>query len=410
VDRTAHMRILYLHQYFATPAMVGGTRSYEMARRLVACGHDVQMITSDRSTPDRSGWRESKEAGIHVHWLSVPYSNRMGHTRRLGAFANFALRASRRAVEVGGDLVFATSTPLTIALPATRIKRRLGIPMVFEVRDLWPTLPIAVGALRSGAAIWAARWLERHAYSNAQHIIALSPGMKAGIVETGIIPEAVTVVPNSCDLEAFNIRAEATLALRQGFEWLGSRQLVLYAGTLGMINGVEYLAKIAAETISFDPEVRFVVVGSGLEEEKVRRIADDLGVLERNFFMLPSLPKAAVAAWFAAADLSTSLCVDLPELWSNSANKFFDALAAGTPVMINYEGWQADLLRDSRAGIVVPPDEPRRAAAEVVDFLGDRERRQAAEAAAAKLAREEFGRDMLFDRFRCVLETAVGGR
>jgi glycosyltransferase involved in cell wall biosynthesis len=271
--------------------MTGGTRSYEMARRLVACGHDVQMITSDRSTSGGRGWRETEEAGIHVHWLSVPYSNHMGYLQRLRAFAHFALGASRRAVEVGGDLVFATSTPLTIALPAARAKRRLGVPMVFEVRDLWPTLPIAMGALRSGAAIRAARWLERHAYSNAQHIIALSPGMKAGIVDRGVVPEAVTVVPNSCDLEAFEVSPDVAVALRHRFEWLGSRPLVLYAGTLGRINGVEYLARIAAETISLDPEVRFVVVGSGKEEEKVRRIADELGVLGRNFFMLPPLPK-----------------------------------------------------------------------------------------------------------------------
>lgn len=403
------MRILYLHQYFATPSMTEGTRSYEMARRLVACGHDVQMITSDRSTSGRRGWRETEEAGIQVHWLSVPYSNRMGHVRRLVAFASFALRASRRAVEIGGDLVFATSTPLTIALPAIRAKRRLGVPMIFEVRDLWPTLPIAVGALRSGAAIRAARWLERHAYSNAHHIIALSPGMKAGIVETGIVPEAVTVVPNSCDLEAFDIGTDTTVALRHQFEWLGSRPLVLYAGTLGRINGVEYLAKIAAETISLDAEVRFVAIGSGLEEEKVRGIADELGVLGCNFFMLPPLPKSEVAAWFAAADLSTSLCVDLPELWPNSANKFFDALAAGTPVMINYQGWQADLLRDSMAGIVVPPDEPRRAAVALHSFLGNGDRRRVAQAAARELATEEFSLDILFDRFRTVLEAATGG-
>ena len=390
--------------------MTGGTRSYEMARRLVACGHDVQMITSDQSTSGGRGWRETEEAGIHVHWLSVPYSNHMGHVQRLRAFTHFALGASRRAVEVGGDLVFATSTPLTIALPAAHAKRRLGVPMVFEVRDLWPTLPIAMGALRSGAAIRAARLLERHAYSNAQHIIALSPGMKAGIVERGVVPEAVTVVPNSCDLETFDVSPDEAVALRHRFEWLGSRPLVLYAGTFGRINGVEYLARIAAEMISLHPEVRFVVVGSGMEEERVRCVADELEVLGRNFFMLPPLPKSAVAAWFAAADLSTSLFVDLPEMWSNSANKFFDALAAGTPVMINYQGWQADLLRDSMAGFVVPPDEPGVAAAEVVGFLGNRERRRVAEGAAARLAKEEFGRDILFDRFKGVLEMAADNR
>jgi hypothetical protein len=108
------MKILYLHQYFNTPAMSGGTRSYEMARRLVAAGHEVDMITSWREPIAKKGWFEQRVDGIRVHWLPVQYANHMNYYQRIAAFFSFALRAGNRATELGGDIVFATSTPLTI--------------------------------------------------------------------------------------------------------------------------------------------------------------------------------------------------------------------------------------------------------------------------------------------------------
>src|SRR5690242_11088414 len=115
------MRIVYLHQYFATPKMAGGTRSYEMARRLAANGHEVHMVTSRTSGDDNRAfprWDVEVVDGIHVHWLPVRYENRMTYRRRMVAFALFALFASHRARRLQGEVVFATSTPLTIALPA----------------------------------------------------------------------------------------------------------------------------------------------------------------------------------------------------------------------------------------------------------------------------------------------------
>ncbi|MDZ7703684.1 MAG: glycosyltransferase [Trueperaceae bacterium] len=135
------MRIVYLHQYFNTPAMHGGTRSFEMARRLVDNGHEVHMVTSSRSTSQngkKHRWQQTQEAGILVHWLPVPYSNDMTYRNRMKAFFAYAYGAARKAAALNGDVVFATSTPLTIALPAAYAARLNRAPMVFEARDLWP--------------------------------------------------------------------------------------------------------------------------------------------------------------------------------------------------------------------------------------------------------------------------------
>ena len=404
------MRVLYLHQYFNLPSDAGGTRSYEMARRLVAWGHEVHMVTSSRLHLPGSArdWRLTEEEGIHVHWLPVPYSNTMSYPARLRAFFAFAWGAARKAASLQGDVVFATSTPLTIALPGVYASRHQGIAMVFEVRDLWPELPIAIGALRGTVLIGAARWLERLAYSNSAYVVALSPGMHDGIVRTGYPPQRVHVIPNSADLDLFDVPPEAGQEFRRRFPWLGARPLVVYTGTLGRINGVHYLARVAGEAQKIDPEVRFLVVGEGAEWEKVEMVAQDLGVLNRNFFMITSVPKSQMPAVLSAANLATSLFVDLPEMWANSANKFFDALASGTPIAINYHGWQADLLTETGAGIVLDVADVERAASWVVQAVRDRAWLERAAAAGRQLGQERFSRDLLARQLEGVLLQACG--
>jgi glycosyltransferase involved in cell wall biosynthesis len=399
------MRILFLHQYFNTPRMAGGTRSYEMARRLVEAGHQVHMITTDRAPQTREDWCVTHEAGIIVHWLPVPYSNHMSYAQRIKAFLHFAWSAARRAAKIPADVVFATSTPLTIALPAVYAARRQKIPMIFEVRDLWPELPIAVGALR-GFAIPMAEWLERFAYTNAAQIVALSPGMKEGVVRRGIPPERVHIIPNSSDIDLFDVPNGVGETFRMQHRWLQHRPLVLYAGTMGRINGVGYLADVARYMVQIAPEVRFLVVGDGYEQSTVVARANALNVLDKNFFILPSVTKNEMPVILSAATIATSLFIDLPAMWSNSANKFFDALAAGRPIAINYGGWQAELLEQTGAGIVLPPNDPQTAAQQLWSLLADKERLAYAGRAARRLAEEQFDRDKLAAKLEAVLKMA----
>ncbi|HLA64619.1 MAG TPA: sugar transferase [Rhodothermales bacterium] len=403
------MKILYLHQYFVTPDGSGGTRSYEMARRFVEAGHEVHVVTSARETRDGiSGWTESLVEGVHVHALPVPYSNRMSYTRRMGAFASFALRAGARAAEIGGDVVFATSTPLTIAVPGVYAARRLDVPMVFEVRDLWPELPVAMGALKNPALIAAAEALERFAYRNAAHVVALSPGMRDGVIRAGYPARDVTVVPNGADVGTFRNPeggAEAFLATRPH---LRGKKLVVYTGTLGPINGVDYLVDVAAAARAQGHDsLHFLVLGDGRERERVLAHARETGVLGVNFELEAPVPKAEVPNVLAAASVACSLFVDLPAMRHNSANKFFDALAAARPVLINYEGWQAALLRESGAGIVAPPADPARTAADLAALVHDDTRLAAMGAAAADLADRNFDRDRLAAQLLRTLEAAV---
>lgn len=401
-------KILYLHQYFNTPSMTGGTRSYEMARRLVQYGHEVHIITSYRQSDGiKKAWFVTDEDGIQVHWLSIPYSNKMGYGERIQAFLRFAWNATIKASLLKADLVFATSTPLTIALPAVYASKRQKIPMVFEVRDLWPELPIAVGALKNPILIKAAKWLEHFAYNNSKRIIALSPGMKDGIVKTGYPADMVEVIPNSCDLELFDVDSDLGKQLRQKNEWLEDRPLVIYTGTIGIINGVDYLARLACAVREIDKDIRFLVIGEGKGEYKLKEEAERLGVLNKNFFIMPSKPKQEIPGWLSAADMATSLFLDIEAMWSNSANKFFDALAAGKPIAINYQGWQADLINEAGVGLVLNPNDVYVSAKELVEKINDRNWLISAGSAAKQLAIERFDRNTLAKELEAFLIKAI---
>ncbi len=367
------------------------------------------MITSDRSPANKiHEWQVCEIEGIRVHQLPVGYNNAMSFHRRMVAFGKFALAAGPRAVKLGGDVVFATSTPLTIAIPGLYASKRLNIPMVFEVRDLWPELPIAVGALRNPVAIGAAKWLERITYRNSAHIVALSPGMADGIARTSYPDDQITIVPNACDIALFQNDTLVNGLLQQDFKTARLKpHVIVYAGTIGRINGVEYLVDVAHQLHRDRAPISSVVIGDGALAEQVRDKARHLGVLDQNFWLIPAVPKMSMPAVLHQADLAASLFTNVPEMRHNSANKFFDALAAGRPVLINYEGWQADLIRSEGIGLVVPPDKPRVAAKLIQEFFSSERRVKRAGAAALQLARECFSRDRLAGDVLGVLESAI---
>lgn len=404
------MRIIYLHQYFTVPSEAGGTRSYEFARRLVDSGHEVVMITSTAMLPPP--YRSSKRVetfvcdGINVVAIPLEYSNSMGFAQRVNAFIKFAFRSSVEVIKHPADVIFATSTPLTIAIPGIVGKLWHRKPLVFEVRDLWPEVPIALGALRNPLLRHMAFFLEWLAYQNSKHIIALSPGMKEGIKRRGIADDCITVIPNSADLELFGITHVSGNEVREQLRIKLEQPLIVYTGTFGTVNGIGYLVSIAAEMIKINPSIHFLLVGNGKEEEQIKDKALTLGVLDVNLSIWKPLPKTQIAQVLATATIATSFVIPVRELENNSANKFFDALAAGRPVAINYGGWQRDILIESGAGIMISPDNAHEAAMALAQFVTDENAIKLAQNASKRLAITQFSRDKLFENFERVLLNA----
>jgi glycosyltransferase involved in cell wall biosynthesis len=402
------MKIVYLHQYFVTPEMIGGTRSYEMARRLVAAGHEVHMVTTDQraSGASQGRWRMSMERGIQVHWLGVAYGNHMRNSERIAAFLRFALGAARRAIALRGDVIFATSTPLTVAIPAILASFFTRTPYVFEVRDMWPDVPIAIGALRHPLVIRAARLLERLAYGRARRVVALAPGMRDDILAKGVAADKVTVIPNGCDLDVFGTTPD--VEVRGEYAWLGERKLVLFAGTFGAVNGVEYIVHLAKAVKARDPEMRFVIIGHGGGRDSLLALAEHEGLLHKTVFVLDAVPKVEVARWLHSADMVLALFTGPRAVWKDAVqNKFFDALAAGKPVACNFDGWQTRIALEYGVGIHLSSTDHAAAAAALLDAMQDREWNARAVLRAQELSHGRFNRDRLAGELAQLLQEAA---
>lgn len=399
------MRVIYLHQYFTTPERVGGIRSYEMARRLVAKGHDVHLLTSSNVPSETSGWSESDIEGIRVHSLPIPYSNRQSNLRRISTFFSFALGAAQKARSLDADVVFATSTPLTIAIPGILTSKLKGIPMVFEVRDLWPEAPIAMGALTKPWAILGAEWLERVAYRHAAQVVALSPGMAEGVVKGGVPQDRVTVIPNAADLELFRPALEGGEFRRKlGLE---GKTVFTYFGTMGPANGLWFILDAAAELKRRGrDDIAIVLHGDGRErpELELRKTHDGL---DNVVFSDWNLHREELARFVASADVCMTVYKNVPVLYTCSPNKMFDSLSAGKPVLTNMPGWLGDLIENNRAGVFVRPDDVEDFADKAEHLADHPELRASYGQNARRLAERDFSRDLLAEKLEAVLLQAV---
>ena len=402
------MRVLYLHQYFVDSAGAGGTRSLEFGRRLARNGHHVTLVTSTAMMSEQYRRQVRTSAymidGIHVVAIPVSYDNSMGGLRRVAAFLQFAVRSLVAVLRLPRqDVIVATSTPLTIAIPAAVARLRRRCRLVFEVRDLWPEIPIEMGYLQSPPLRWAARALERFAYGIADEIIALSPGMAEGVRRVVGNRKRLTVVPNSSDLERFSIAQGRP-------DWWPDlspeARVVLYAGTLGKANDVGWIVRVLTSEHAPD-DLHVVVVGGGADAAAISDLAERTGQLGRRIHVHGPVPKDEIVGAHRATHACLSLFADVHSLETTSPNKLFDALAAGRPVFINYGGWQEDLLAEHDCGARISRD-PDDAARSLSNILFD-QRRLLEMSNNARVAADRFSRDRLYQRWAEVV-VPLGGR
>jgi glycosyltransferase involved in cell wall biosynthesis len=412
------VRILYIHQYFASRKGRTGTRSYEFARYLVARGHDVTMITSGLANAEfpvcrKESCCEHRIDGIRVMSVAGGYNDphigtSISGWRRMLSFYEFARAASQAGRGLDKpDVVFATHTPLTVGLAGADLGRYFGVPFVFEVRDLWPEALVNVGALRNPGAIWWLGRMARKIYRRADHIVALSPGMKEGIVRTGVPDGKVTVIPNASDLDLFRPDLDGG-ASRQRLG-LGERFAAIYFGAMGLANGLEYVieaARILAER--GDRRIVLVLHGNGGKRAELENLARQHN-LDNVVFSDLVQDKEEMARIVAACDVCLTIYRAAKEhTWS--PNKLFDALAAGRPVLVNVPGWLREVVDRGQCGWYVDPHQPAALADALEKLANDPGLCRQMGANARVLAEREFDRRILADRLEGVLSNAVERR
>lgn len=408
------MRILYVHQYFITPAQEGGTRSYEFAKHLVSQGHDVTMITSGLQNSEFPVARDQEVSehdcdGIRILSIAAGYNDTragtgMGGFTRMRNFLGFAKLAAKVGKTLNRpDVIFCTHTPLTVGLTGINLKKHFGVPFVFEVRDLWPDALINIGALRNPLAVWYLRRIERRAYRGADHIVALSPGMKAGVCRQGISDEKVTVIPNSSDLEIFHPDLDGGNH-RERLK-LGDKFAAIYFGAMGLANGLDY-ALDAANILKQRGRDDIVLVlhgeGGMKNELKARAAREEL----TNVIFSDSLPaKQEMARVVASCDVCMTIYKATEEVtWS--PNKMFDALAAGKPVLINVGQWLGETIEQNGCGISCSPENPMHLADSLEKLLADPDLRTEMGRNSRALAEKAFDRKKLAARMEGVLSAA----
>lgn len=390
------MRIIYVHQYFKTPEEGGAVRSYHLAKGLVRAGHDVELITTGNNPTYDQRWID----GIKVHYLPVKYDQKFIYLKRIWAFLDFVKKSKLLLKKLKRpDLLYISSTPLTTGLIGLWAKNKMAIPYVFEVRDLWPKAPIEVGAIRNPLLIRYLQQLEARIYQNAMSLVALSPGI-ANHLRTISPQSTLHLLPNFSDLEQFQPMPKSdTLLKKYGLE---ETFTIAYTGALGKVNAVEELIDLAELAFQRNKNWQFLIMGTGSHREYLAQIAQEKGL--ENVIFIPFGNKASVNEVLSLADFAWISFAHLPVLKTNSPNKFFDAIAAGKPVIINHKGWVYDLMKANHLGISCLPSKLDKAFAQLEELADNPEKVRKMGENSRRLATNYFSKELTISRLVYVLD------
>ncbi len=391
------MHIIYIHQYFRTPSEPGGTRSYWISRELIKAGHRVTMIGSGKPDQPELLMRKNVD-GIEVIYVRNEYTQKFGILQRLKSFTGFMWKATRALwKEKKPDLVIATSTPLTVGVPALLYKKLKGVPYLFEVRDLWPEVPVQMGALKNGFVRRLALALEKSIYKNARHIVALSPGMQEGVTKVVRKKEKVSMIPNMAKVDKFwkrekNKELEKELNLKPG-----SFKLIHF-GAMGLANGLDYI--LDAATILKEKntkEVEFIFLGDGSVADDLKNTANKRKL--ENVHFLGKKPMDQTSEIVNLCDASIVPFLNLPILYTNSPNKLFDSLSAGLPIIVNSNGWTREMVETHHCGAWVDPENPVELADLILKWKEDPEALDKMGQNARRLAETKYDKAILCQEF-----------
>jgi len=383
------MHILLIHQYYCPSGGGGNDRSRAFAQYFSRQGHKVSVLTSQAKFPVESQSKQVftyNDAGVEVTAIPLPDPHMQGYWTRIYTYWSFmqaCKRISRKLPKP--DCIYACSTPLTAAEAGRIIARKFQVPFIFEVQDVWPDVAYGMGIIRNRGFKYILDWATRRLYQQADHIIALSEDMLPQIQRLADVKSKISVFPNGTDIHLFQpLTREKSLADRIEF---------VYAGTVGRANDVQQLTDALRILKNKNRKNIYLrIIGRGNRYLQVKRSSEDLSDM---IVWHPPVSKSEVANLLAQSDIGVVCFAPYPALESNSANKFFDYLASGLPVLINYGGWQAKVLEENACGMSVPAGNPEALAQAMEVLADDVEKRKEMGINARKLAVLKYDRTLL---------------
>jgi colanic acid biosynthesis glycosyl transferase WcaI len=372
------MRILFLTQYFPPEIGATQTRAFEMARGLVRAGHQVTVVTEVPNHPEgiihpdyrrRLVYHEDFE-GIEVYRLRVSASPRKTFRTRMGFYLSFMLHATLAGLLYARgrfDLLYATSPPLFVGGSALVISSLRRLPLVFEVRDLWPELAVQMGELTNPLAVRLASWLERACYRRAARIIVVTPGTQDHLIERGYPSSKLWLVPNGANTELYTPQP-INVELRRELGIEPDQFVVIFTGLHGLAHGLETVLE-SASILRNHRDIDFLLVGSGPRKEALMQRAEQLALPNVQFHA--PVPDSELPGYIALADVGLDTRRKLSSSALTLPVKVFSYMACARPVLLSTEGEAVELLREADAGIAVPPESPQALAEAILRMQAD---------------------------------------
>ena len=386
------MTILYFYQYFSTSNGSWGTRVHEFTREWVKAGHQVIVVTTIYSKSDIKSDRLFDTQiidNVEVRIINLKVDNKQSFLKRVFGFLIYSIVASWYALTIKADIVIASSGPITVGIPGLFAKVFRRRKLVFEVRDLWPDGAIELGLLKNKFLQKLAYGLESLCYRNSDLIVALSPGMKKEI-ELKCRNSKVISVTNSANLELFSNERDFPSEI----DMFHPRKYALYTGNIGMVNNVSWMfdaAKLLKEMNRSD--IKIVWIGDGqlkghFEKRKIKENVD-------NLIILDLMPKRNLVPIVQHALICLAPLMESKVLNTSSPNKFFEALAAGVPVIQTTNGWMKDFLSEHRVGFTLDPNKPHELANNLIDISLDNKELDSMRIRASRIAAVHFDKNVL---------------
>lgn len=363
------MKILILSQYYDPEPI---PKPGELAAALRDRGHSVSVITGFPNYPKgvlydgyrlRLVHRERSGPSYIIRAFEYPYHG-PSVMKRLLNFCSFAVMAPLGSFFVERpDVMYVWHPPLTIGIAAWLIARIKRVPFVYDVQDIWPEIAVLSGLIKDGVMLRMMLRLEKFVYRRADHILCVTEGARRNIISKGVSPDKVTVMQHWIDEDMLrDVSPDIREDVRRQYGWTDDF-VAVFAGNLGLVQGLDTIIRCAAELTDSD-RIRIVFIGDGVDKHHLISMAQEAGIAHRVTF-IDRQPMTNMPMFFAAAD---ALLIHLRRSELSHLvipTKTLAYLAAGKPIVIAMEGAAADLVLEAGAGVIVPPDDPPRLAAEL---------------------------------------------
>lgn len=355
------MKILFLCHYFPPEVNAPASRTHENAKRWIAAGYEVTVITCVPNAPRGEifpGYRNRLRKveyvdGIKVVRVWTYIAANKGTWRRILNYVSYMFSAAIAAqFEPRPDIMVATSPQFFCGWAGVLVHWLRRWPFVLEIRDIWPESITAVGAMKQGAATRLLEKMEKRMYATARHIVAVGHGYRGNLISKGVRGDKISVVYNGVDLDAFKPAPKDPGFLRRfGLE---GHKVCGYIGTVGMAHGLEIMLKAAGKC--GDLPWKFLIVGDGARCDELREQAAKSGL--HNVVFTGRLSKDAMPMAWSALDVCLIHLRKSDLFQTVIPSKMFEAMGMEVPILMGVQGEALDIVLEAGAGIPVEPDNP----------------------------------------------------